>query len=153
MATRTPLDDLEFTFGQRPAAVPALLRPGWRVPLILLLVLSCRRARARWEQLVVLNWAVRTPDGLDSLRRRMTSGEGSVEVRFEPALERAAALARGFGWLEVDEHGWLALTAMGRQIVDECLELDLYQRERAALASLPALLSQGTAQAVLRKIV
>ncbi len=97
----------------------------------------------------MLNWALRAPTTHAQLLERITTGRGRVEVRYEPARERAVALARGLRWIEVDDRGWLVLTDAGSAVTDDCTELGLYESERGVLSELPTGISQSLAQSIL----
>lgn len=145
--------DRPFVFRERPTSTSGDHRPVWRLPLLLLLVRACRGQKATHEQLHVLNWAVRSTDRSRILSDFLCGKVRPEEavVRFEPALDRAVALARGFELLtwqqrywEIGERGEQVLTAVDQE--DEVLKA-----EKGALASLPQPLSQAAVQRLLRR--
>src|SRR4051794_40307362 len=94
--------DQPFVFRDQPRPAPSDLRPVWRVPVVVLMVRACYRERATHEQLHVLNWALRSIESAEALALYLAGAlapERAV-VRFDPALDRAVALAHGFGLLE-----------------------------------------------------
>jgi len=145
--------DLPFLFRDRPASSPSDLRPIWRVPIVALLISHCRGERATHEQLHVLNWAVRSSEGAESLAAYLGGlipPEHAV-VRYDPALDRAAALARGLQLIAWKNRYW-ALTQSGRDLVVAVGEdAELFAREKALLAALPRPLTQVAVAALLRR--
>jgi hypothetical protein len=145
---RDPTDallDRSFLFRDRPASAPSDLRPVWRVPVVTLLVSSCRSKKATHEQLHVLNWATRSFASAERLAAFMagdTEPERAI-VRFEPALDRATALARGLGLLNWDERYWV-LNAAGQTLLEAVWADDeLLVHEKSLLTSLPNPLTQA----------
>jgi hypothetical protein len=140
-----------FLFRDRPTSAPSDLRPVWRVPVIVLLISHCRGKKATHEQLHILNWAVRSTSSAKLLGEYL-AGEIPPDraiVRMEPALDRAAALARGFGLAAWKGRYW-TLTHNGRKLL-ETLRADesLLAREKGLLGGLSKPLTQ-TAVAALR---
>lgn len=134
----------------RPASVPTLLLTSWRVPVVVLLVSACRQQRAKREQLVVLNWAVRdleTFEALEAWLANQTPKE-SVSIRYEPALVRATNIAHGLGLL-TETGGWLELTPDALRLISEIEESDAYSDERRLLDRLPKKVPLSAAQALL----
>lgn len=156
MATDEHIDallDQPFMFRDRPSPVPSDLRPVWRVPVVTLLVQACRGGRATPEQLHVLNWAVRSSDSAATLSAYLAGdlGPSDAVVRFEPALERAVAMARGFGFLRWETRYWV-LTPTGRGVAERVQRHEsLLQRERTLLATLPRPLTQTAVGALLQR--
>ncbi len=134
----------------RPIVLEPLLRTSWRVPIIGLLVASCRQRRAKREQFVVLNWALRDSATHDALVVALSGEKVSRHpaIRYEPALVRAVNIAHGAGLLGRDGD-WMTLTASGEALIQEIEKDDLYRGERAALDAMPKPLSFSLAQALL----
>ena len=145
--------DRPFLFRDRPASTPSDLRPIWRVPLVVLLVSCCRGQQATHEQLHVLNWAVRSADSAQLLGEYL-AGEIPPDraiVRMEPALDRAVALARGFGLTAWKSRYW-TLTDRGRELLDEIrTDESLLGREKELLNALPKPLTQASVAALFRR--
>ena len=147
------LFDVPFTFTERPRPVPGSLRPGWRIPAILLLVRKCRGARATLEQLHVLNWAIRDARGREAF---LSFWRGEVEpdeslVRYEPALNRAIDLAVGVRLLIWNDAKRLVLTEQGRQLlVGIDADADLLADEKMFLAALASPISQVAIETLLK---
>jgi hypothetical protein len=101
----------------------------------------------------VLNWAVRSAASDDTL---MSFLAGTVRpehaiVRFEPALDRAAALARGFDLLQWQNRYWI-LTNRGRKMLDDVdANYEVLADEKALLAQLPGPLSQAAVHRLLAR--
>ena len=134
----------------RPASVPTLLLTSWRVPVVALLVAACRQQRAKREQLIVLNWAIRDPKTFIALEGWLANQESKdgVLVRYEPALVRATNIAHGLGLL-TDKDGWLELTPAASGLISEIEESDAYADERRLLDQLPKKVSLTAARALL----
>jgi len=88
-----------FLFRRRPVALPADLRPSWRIGLILLLLkVCCRRGRSTLTRLHALSWGIRAEQTRSALLAVVTGSlahNGDVIVRFDPALNRAVDFALG----------------------------------------------------------
>lgn len=141
-----------FIFRRRPTSVPPDIRPEWRLPLLLMMVHSCRNQVASREQLHVLNSAVLSSGS----RRALLAALGgrpaprSPALQFEPAFDRAIDRALGLRVLTTNPQGRLMLTDLGRSIVG-AIESDreLFSTERELLDSLPHSLSQTTVRKAL----
>lgn len=136
--------------GDRPRLVPSLLVPVWRVPLVVLMVAQCRTARAKREQLVVLNWALRDPVTHAALTAQLAGKRAAQPpaVRYEPALVRAINIAHGLGLLD-RQNEWLTLSDAGRSLAKQIAEAGAYERERTLLADIGRPLPLNAAQATL----
>jgi len=142
--------DRPFLFRDRPTSAPSDLRPVWRVPVIVLLVSQCRGEKATHEQLHVLNWAVRSAGSAELLGEYLAGNippERAI-VRMEPALDRAAALARGIGLVAWKDRYW-TLTDSGRKLLETLgTEESLLAREKELLNGLPKPLTQSAVAAL-----
>lgn len=144
--------DLPFVFRDRPTSAAPDLRPIWRVPLVALLVRACSQQKATHEQLHVLNWGIRSPSGAETLADFL-AGEVAPEraiVRFDPALDRAAALARGFGLIDWKTKYWV-LTSAGEAVAADVDAADLLSQERSLLSTLPKPLTQAAVGRLLKR--
>jgi hypothetical protein len=150
-SARDLLYGAEMTVTDRPASLAAIHRPAWRVPVTALLVDACRGKKAKREQLIVLNWAVRSEECAGALAALLAGQAAAhdVGVRYEPALVRAVNIAVGTGVLAADGD-YVNLTDAGRALIDEVADQDLYDHERRMLALLPRALPVGTAVELLR---
>ena len=145
--------DQPFVFHDRPVPVGADSRAVWRLPILLLLVRACRGAKATPEQLHVLNWAIRSADNAEALDAFLSGRlrpEDAV-VRFEPALERAVALARGFGLLSWGDRYW-SLTSRGEDLLERIdNDDDALQVEKMTLQGLGSPLTQAAVRRLLAR--
>lgn len=110
---RTP-----FTFARRPSPVDGDLRPGWRLPaLVLMLDMASRGGKSSFPRLHLLNWALRSPMGRDALLNAIEGKEGPVSllIRYEPGFHRAIAMAAGIGLVGYVGGKRVALRDLGRQ--------------------------------------
>jgi hypothetical protein len=144
--------DLPFLFRDRPTSAPPDLRPIWRVPLVVLLVRACSGGKATHEQLHVLNWAIRSVAGAETLARYLAeelAPERAI-VRFDPALDRAVALARGLALVSWKTKYW-TLTPVGARTAAELDDAGLLDKERTLLATLPKPLTQAAVARLLQR--
>lgn len=149
----TRLFEVPFTFVNRPQPVPGALRPGWRIPTVLMLVRKCRGSKASLEQLHVLNWAIRDPAAMDTF---LGFWRGEVDpdeavVRYEPALNRAIDLAVGLHLLAWNDTKRLVLTEQGNELLTEIDEEDVLIDEKEFLGALPSTITQAGVQRLLGK--
>lgn len=114
--------DAAFLFRRRPVALPADLRPTWRIGLlVLLLCLCCRQQRSSLTRLHVLNWAVRSEANHEDLTA-LIEGRLSPDqliVRFEPAFNRAIDFAIGEGLVKRVDGSRIELTESGKAFAEE----------------------------------
>jgi hypothetical protein len=151
MSALEPVLGRAVRFESRPSALPADVRTVWRVPLVLLVIATARGQRATWQQLHVLNWAVRGRDARERLRRYL-AGEitpDSVVVRYEPALEDAIALCVGLGFAIWHEGKRLILTKRGEQAVAAIRASEALGDERGYLTEVGPRLSQAAVERLL----
>jgi len=134
-----------MTFQRRPTSVPPDIRPEWRLPLLLLIVRSCRGQLASQEQLHVLNSAILHPGARRALFAALEGqvASNSQMVQFEPALTRAIDRCTGLGLLSIESGGRLRLTDLGRRVAATVESSEtLFIRERELLTALPRPLTQ-----------
>jgi hypothetical protein len=154
MSTEQELDQLldrPFVFRERPQPASGDLRAVWRLPVLLLLVRACRGGKATPEQLHVLNWAVRSAESAERLVSFLGGNVRPEEaiVRFEPALDRAVALARGFELLVWSDRYW-TLTEQAREFLKRVdAEKETLRAEKDLLKRLPGPLPQAAVQRLL----
>jgi hypothetical protein len=112
----------EFLFWKRPVSIPADLRPGWRMGIILLLLRKCcKQQRSSFARLHMLNWAIRTAQAQNTIIR-VVEGELALDallVRYEPSLNRAVDLAIGEQLIKRVSGDHIELTTLGIQIAEE----------------------------------
>lgn len=139
------LDDIVVDFQEQPDPVPAALRPGRRVPLLLLLVAKSHGAGVDWKTLQLLNWTVRSADHMEllvALQQRSDIPDRPV-VRFEPALDRALDLALGLELLEQKTSRSFRLTEAGKSVVKEIENTEAFSLERQLLDQLKRKVTQA----------
>ena len=110
-----------FIFSKRPVPIPADLRPGWRIGIILLLLIKCcRQQRSSFARLHVLNWGIRTRQSQEQLIQAVEGNLSlnAVLVRYEPSLNRAVDLAIGEQLVNQVSGDHLELTALGLQMAN-----------------------------------
>ena len=116
--------DSPILFRARPVAIPADLRPLWRMRAVLLLRRKCcRQGRSSLARIHVLNWALRTSEAGRQLVQAIegTVSPDAVLVRIEPSLNRAVDLARGHGLIRQVGGDRIELTPGGRQFAETIL--------------------------------
>lgn len=126
--------DAPFTFSRRPVDIPADLRPAWRIGLLILLLKNCcREGRARFTQLHVLNWGVRSDENRAALENALNGNldVDSFLVRIEPSLNRAVDLAIGEGLVARRSGDQIELRDSGHALADEIgADATLYRTEK-----------------------
>jgi hypothetical protein len=107
--------DIPYTFQNRPAPLAGDLRPTWKIGLILLMLLYCRRHKATLQKLHLLNTACNSMSAQGNFLRYIDGKARKDEIipRIEPSLNRALNLARGEGLIEVESGKNLMLTPKG----------------------------------------
>jgi hypothetical protein len=151
--------DVPFTFRSRPTPQPCDIRPVWRMHVLVLLLNQCRGAKAGFEQLHVLNWAVRTDESRTAFLRFIKGEKAPNEiiVRYDPSLNRAVRFAFAEGLvvhhesepslIEDSERRATAyrviLTAKGHKLVREINEMeDCFITEKQFLTEIGSKVSQ-----------
>ena len=133
------LFDTAFEFNDRPAPVPADIRADWRVPLLMLIVDSCRGRRASLQQVQAIAEAAIFEESREDFLRSF-EGEAdpaSLLIRYDPAVTRAANLAVGLDLLSWHNRSRLGLTAKGQAMLEAILEDGgAFVEERAFLSDL-----------------
>jgi hypothetical protein len=126
--------DVPFIFSRRPIDVPADLRPAWRIGLLILLLKNCcREGKARFTQLHVLNWGVRSEENREALENALhgSVGADALLVRIEPSLNRAVDLAIGEGLVARRSGDQIELRDSGHALADEIgSDATLYRTEK-----------------------
>jgi hypothetical protein len=114
--------DVPFLFRQRPMPMPADLRPAWRVAVLLLILRKCcRSGRSSFARLHVLNWAVRSPDGMQAIRKVLagTQDPDDVLIRIEPSLNKAIQYAVAESVMTITRGDHVELTAKGIDVAED----------------------------------
>jgi len=132
--------EADFVFRRRPFAIPADLRPAWRIGLIVLLLQNCcRGGKSSLGRLHVLSWGSRTLQSQRDLTAvtREDLPLTSLIIRFDPFLDRAIDFAVGENLLIHRSGRAVELTSDGRRLAIE-VESDqsLYQPEKLFIATI-----------------
>ncbi len=111
-----------FVFRRRPMALPADLRPAWRLGLLVLLLRRCcRGGRTSLVRLHVLSWGFRSAEGRAQLLE-VAQGRQSPDalvVRFEPFLIQAVEFALAEGVVLRDGGNRIQLAEPGKELAQE----------------------------------
>jgi hypothetical protein len=154
--TESALEDLESTaivFRRVPTPLAGSLRAEHKVTLVLLMLSSCWGRSATWPSLQVVNWAIRSDDNAASLAALLAKRRIEVDrpiVRFEPALDRAVALAVGLGLCETTKTARVRLTVSGATVAEQVKDSRAFADERRRLALLPSRITSRMTDEVLR---
>lgn len=118
--------DTLFLFQRQPVSIPADMRPGWRICIIILLLrMCCRQNRSTFGRVHVLSWAVRT-SGTRCDLISVLNGEDSLDsllVRIEPSVNRAVDLASGASILKLSGDR-IEITGNSIELADRLIEAD-----------------------------
>ena len=141
------LFDTGFEFSDRPAPVPADIRADWRVPLLMLIVNSCRGRRASLQQVQALAAAAIFEESREEFLQAF-GGEtdpASLLIRYDPAVTRAVNLAVGLDLLAWRNRNRLGLTDRGEAMLKGILEDGgTFVEERAFLSDLGGSISMSS---------
>jgi hypothetical protein len=123
-----------FLFRRQPVAIPADLRPIWRIGLIVLLLNNCcKGGRTSFARLHVLNWGIRSKKNRHDLQAVIKGviAPDAVIVRFEPFLNRAVDFAIGEGLVRLVDGKNLELSTKGRELAINIHQIEsLYTLEK-----------------------
>jgi hypothetical protein len=122
-----------FTFRRRPSAIPADLRPHWRIAVILLILSKGSRGQqASLKKLHVLNWAMKSDQARARFRDYCAglARPDDVIIRFEPSLDRAVGFAVAEGLVQFEDGRKLSMTDRGRRLAAEIDKSDVLQQEK-----------------------
>ncbi|MCA9026717.1 MAG: hypothetical protein KDA86_16030 [Planctomycetaceae bacterium] len=152
--------DVPFTFVRRPVPMPCDVRPVWRMHVLVLLLNQCRGAKAGFEQIHVLNWAIRSPETRTAFLQFIHGkrAPNDIIVRYDPSLNRAVQFAFAEGLVvhhetepslieDKDEKRGRAyrviLTDRGHKLVAEIKAMDdCFTTEKQFLKEIGAKISQ-----------
>ncbi|SFT36848.1 hypothetical protein SAMN02910340_00446 [Methanosarcina thermophila] len=92
-----------FTFEKRPEPIPPVLRPQWRIILILIILSYCNGKKASFSMLYALNWGIQKLNQTKFKDYITNSGESSLvlQINNDPFLIKALDLALGEGLIEI----------------------------------------------------
>lgn len=111
--------DTEFQFRDTPGPVPADVRAEWRIPLLMLIVNTCRNTTASLQQVQAIAWAAIFEESREGFLKALegSSDPASLLIRYDPAVTRAANLAVGLDLLFWRNRTRLAMTEKGKDLV------------------------------------
>ena len=141
-----------FFFKSRPEAIPADLRPLWRIAIItLILHRASRGGKSTVGRLHVINWAIRTKENMQTLINIIEGklAPDTIIARIEPSLNRAVDLAHGEGLIERPGGDRISLTAKG-QLAAESInkQADLFVEEKRFLKAIGKSVTEQMVQAI-----
>jgi hypothetical protein len=128
--------DVHFTFKRRPLDLPGDLRPNWRVPLlVIILVLCCRGGRSSLFRLHLLNWTIREKGRQTALIASLSSSTdySGIRLQVEPSFVKAIQFAVGEGLLERLGKGRVKITDKGKQFGTDIMQSDCLFEEKTFL--------------------
>ena len=146
------LQGVRFTFKRRPSALPAELRPFWRVgALVLILSILCKGGKSNLQRLYVLNWALRTKESREEFTDVINNhiDPEDVIVRFDPGLLRAQDFAVGERLIRRVGGDSVELTDSGKKFAADLSNSDVFQVERDYLTSLKNKVSEAKIKSLL----
>ena len=141
--------DRPFSFTEPKQAVPAEVRPQWRLPALLMILDKCRGRRATWQQLHVMNWAIRNEETRATFSA-LLAGELAPErviVRYEPSLSGVVDLAAGLGYATWTNGRLLELTERGTAAIEQVQGHEALTVESDWLSTIPGAITQQTISA------
>ena len=130
--------------------IPGDLRVAWRLALVTLVVNKCRGARASWNQVHVLSWALLTRMETPELTRRLSGHRAFSDrpIGVDPGVNAAIDLAFGYGLL-TRVGATLSLTDAGRRLLNAIQASDAFEVERTLLDNIPGKVTRGAADSAM----
>lgn len=154
IAILLPELDVPFTFTRRPSPLDPELRPEWRLSvLVLLLRVCCRGTRSSLRKLHLLNWTIRSNEARLRLFALLdeTIGPEDIEIRVEPALNRAIDFAAAEGLVRFVGGDKVELTPSGVSLAAEIVSApDCLVHERAFMERLRLRLTEQKVTEILK---
>lgn len=128
----------EVNFVRRKVPVPPELRPMQKIAQILLtLHFCCHRRSASVLKLQIFNWAFRSKDAQQSLKRLvgLTNRNDFPIIRFDPALNRAIGFGLAENYIAIEQNtGKISVASKGDGYLASILEAkDLLNTEKELL--------------------
>lgn len=116
-----------FTFEKRPEPVPPVLRPQWRIVLILIVLSYCKGKKASFSMLYALNWGIQKSNQIKfkNYVKNIDENFSTLQVNNDPFLIKALDLALGEGLIEIinqSNGGRISLSHKGLNAVNEFLK-------------------------------
>lgn len=144
LAESVPQDvpDARIQFNNSPVLISVRRRVPWRTMTMCLILSRFFRSQARVDHLHLLTWALET-EGTRALFRVWMSGQRPMDrstVRVDPELNVTITLGHGLGLVDVTGSRKVALTAQGKDLVQEIdAQENVLDVEKAYLESLGSL--------------
>lgn len=92
-----------FTFEKRPEPIPPVLRPQWRIALILIILNYCNGKKASFSMLYALNWGIQKLNQVKfkNFINNIDESFFALQINNDPFLIKALDLALGEGLIEI----------------------------------------------------
>jgi hypothetical protein len=131
--------------------IPGDLRIAWRLAVLVLAVNKCHSARASWNQIHLLSWALLMHMDADELARRLSGHRALADrpIGIDPGVNAAIDLAYGYGLLARNGETIL-LTDAGRRLLHNIQSWNVLEAERTVLETIPGKITRGAADSALR---
>lgn len=154
-AMMIPELNVPIVFQHRPTSIPADLRPGWKIGIILLLLRKCcRQNTSSFGRLHVLSWGVRSKDSRLALSKTSNGNMplDALIVRIEPSVNRAVDYAIGAGLIERLSKDRLKLTSAGIAFADEVdRRKDLFITEKQFMDAIGKKITESLVNQIFKK--
>lgn len=139
------LQGAKFSFVRRPEPVSGDLRMSWGIGIVLLSLLHSHAKKGSFLKLQFLAHSIRTLQSREQvfavLRGELRTAD--IQVRVEPWLNRAVALAHGLELVTVTKGKSVALTARGKEVAAAIdADQNVFVEERAFLAAVAKRLTE-----------
>jgi hypothetical protein len=117
--------DVHFRLRRVPQAIPADMRPKWRIAILLLILAhGSRGAAASLQKIQALSWIVRLPEQWSNFSDAVEGKRGTknLVIRYDPAMNRAIEYAIAEGLVSIVESGRIACLPKGKTIAQKIAE-------------------------------
>lgn len=146
-----PFDQIaHFSFRQRPIAIPAELRPLFRIGQIVLVINKCcRGAVASAIQLHLFCWALNSQENMNALLGYIANQNtiSSIPIHLDPSINRAIQFAIADEFLKVEPSGKIAIAPKGELLYVEIMaDLSMFGGEKQFLQKIGKKLTDTTAR-------
>jgi hypothetical protein len=112
------LQGASFSFTRRPEPVSGDLRLSWGIGVVLLSLLHSRGGKGSFLKLQFLAHSIRTQQSREQVYAVLQGNlrTADIQVRVEPWLNRAVAIAHGLGLVAVTKGKSVSLTERGKEV-------------------------------------
>jgi hypothetical protein len=145
--------DGPFELAAQPEPLAGDLRPAWGIALLVLILGRSRGKRATLQKLHFLAHSARTREARQQAHRVFTGvlRPADLVVRVEPWLNRAIALAKGYGLVEFEGGRGAKLTDRGLDLLKEIeAATTVLLEEKAFLDAVGGLATEGRIEKIMR---